>query len=612
MPPTDVTASRPRPTAPPPARPPLEHLTNGVRERPFVVACVAAGLVGLLALTAFTPHYETNDDTTMNLIAAGLAFADRPDEHLVFTNVLIGLPLQQLYLAAPRVPWYGMYEFATTLVAAAALVYAMLRVNPSGWQVAAAVLFLAVAVLPSLVAMQFTRTAALAAIAGLALLLAPLRGASPWPRAADWAGCALLVWGSLIRFESLLITAVMFLPVAAVAAYAAPRAALRRAIPASAALAVAVALYFVNVAYYARDEGWKDFYAYNAIRARFTDYGRYLYTPESKPAFDAAGWDEIDYWMLMNWFYADRDRYSLANLQAITAKAPASPTPTLANIISQMVQHVPQLPGLPRLMLAVPCVACLTVGAWRRLVLPAVLFGLVFAVVVLMTWSGFWVPDRVASSLFFAAMIGITLQPGAADPPARPGGPGLETAFFHGVRVTAGVMAACLVVWSYFGLTSVDEASVAKRRRAEKAMKELNARPDQLFVVWREYFPFDDLVFPLSDPATMRPFKCVSMSWVLPTPFTERRLAQFDIGDIYTAVCDNPKVYVLAMPGLMQQLIEYVRVHYDRNVVFHYTYGDPRDSVFQAFQPGEAPGIVVRSRRIIRAGGEGSQSPQRR
>jgi hypothetical protein len=69
-----------------------------------------AGRPSALTLTRVARLFETNDDTAMNLIAAGIGFADQLYEHLVFTNVLLGLPLKAIYRVAPHVPWYGGYQ----------------------------------------------------------------------------------------------------------------------------------------------------------------------------------------------------------------------------------------------------------------------------------------------------------------------------------------------------------------------------------------------------------------------------------------------------------------------------------------------------------------------
>ncbi len=540
----------------PPVEGPAGRFSRLLRNHPFWVAVAGAAATVLLALTLCTPHYETNDDATMNLIAGGLAFADRPDEHLLFTNVLVGLPLKWLYGRAPAFPWYGAYQLTALAAAACGSAYALLRVNPSPRQAAVAALFLGVGVLPCLAEVQFTKTAFLASLAGLLLFLAPLRGAGVLPRAATAAAAALVVLGALVRFDSFLLACVMAVPAAAVAVWQAPGRAARAALPLAAAAALAAALYGFNQSYYARDEAWSDFYAYNALRAEFTDYQRVRYTPEAEPAFRAAGWQDIDLGMMLNWFYADPERYSLDKLRQVVATVPPTPRRSLWQTAVGEAKDLHRFPDLLQLMLAGLCAAVLTGEGPRRFLLPAVLFGLAWGLAVSLG-TYYWLPPRVAIPFFCGVFAWTALRPGRPEF-LWPGLPGVLDA-------AAWLLAAGTLCWAVADAVQASGESAALHRGAVAALRKLNPREDQLFVVWRESLPFEEVVAPLEDPAVLRPFRCVSASSVLRTPFTERRLAEFDITDLYRAICDRPDVYLVSMPGpppLYRYFQRYVEVHY--------------------------------------------------
>ena len=55
----------------------------------------------------FVPRYLSNDDVGMTIIASGIGGNGSPNEHLLFTNVLIGLMLKSLYTRVPFFPWYS-------------------------------------------------------------------------------------------------------------------------------------------------------------------------------------------------------------------------------------------------------------------------------------------------------------------------------------------------------------------------------------------------------------------------------------------------------------------------------------------------------------------------
>ena len=177
--------------------------------RLLIAGVMTMGIVlGVLAI--FTPRFETNDDAGMNAIAAGRMFVDHPDEHLVFSNVLIGLALKALYRAAPNIPWYGGALFLTASLSLFAVAFACLRRPVSTLDVCLTAAILCLAGAPFLIVLQFTRVAFLAALAGLLLLAAIVRDGKPALHTL-WA-IPFLTAGALIRLESLLLAVVVLSP----------------------------------------------------------------------------------------------------------------------------------------------------------------------------------------------------------------------------------------------------------------------------------------------------------------------------------------------------------------------------------------------------------------
>ena len=58
----------------------------------------------------------------------------------------------------------------------------------------------------------------------------------------------------------------------------------------AAAVVVGFAFFRLNSWYYSRDEAWRDFYKFNALRVAFTDYGRGEYNEATAPVFAKVGW----------------------------------------------------------------------------------------------------------------------------------------------------------------------------------------------------------------------------------------------------------------------------------------------------------------------------------
>ncbi len=605
----------PRPPRTPPEPPPAtpDPVGAAVGRRPLLAAAILAAMPFVVAFVGYTPRYQTNDDATMNLIAAGLAFADRPDEHLLYTNVLIGLPLKWLYEHAPTFPWYGCYQFVTLYAAATGLGYALLRVNPSWRQALVVFVFMWVAVFQCAVEVQFTKTSSITCLAGLLLFLAPLRGAEPWPRAAVVAAAALVLWGSLVRFDSLLLACVITAPVALAAAWPAPARALRAAWPLAATVAVALGLHAVNQLYYAAEDGWKDFYAYNAMRAEFTDYNRYRYTRDTQPAYEAAGWKPIDEQMLKVWFYADPEVYSLERMRRITETVPLAERRPLPQTFVVVAEQLVKYPDLAQVLMAFGCAVLLTGFHWRRLILPSVLFALAFALAMFFD-RYYYIPNHVLILLFFGAMAGAVL---------RPQGPDILPSVASWILAGAVVLTFLVVVLLTF--VTLGNAEIHRQKMSSDVQRwvtELDTRPDQLFVVWADIFPFERLVDPLHDPKLIRPFRCVSLSFLLPTPFTKRRMAEFDVTNLYQAICERSDVFVGAQKDRIPLLRQYLFVHYGIDVPFHMTFrrGPPPFEIYQAdtIQPRLAPSSSGRNNAADNAGvpprpkseaGDGSPAP---
>jgi hypothetical protein len=558
-----------------------------LRCRPFAVACAAAAAVVAAALAAFTPRYETNDDVTMNLVAAGLLVTDRPDEHLLYSNTLVGLPLKALYDAFPRVPWYGLYHYAALAAAAAAACYALLRVDPGGRQAAVALFFLAVVVLPCLVGLQFTKTAFLASLAGL-LLLAPLRGAAPWSKAGDTAGVALVVLGSLIRFQSFALALVVAAPVAAAGALPAPRRALRRAALPGLAAVLALALNAYNARYYARSPGWEDFYAYNALRAEFTDYNRYPLSPKLQPALDVVGWEPVDLDMMRLYFFADRQRYSLEKLRQFTAAAPSRSPIAPERVLDVLSREFRDYPDLLALLAAALCAPLLASDFWRRFALSAAVTATALVLMVALA-AFYWFPAHVGYCLFGGALAAGALCPG--DGTCARLGAGRSGV----LRVTGPLLAAALVLWS---VKEMWERHVVRSQEHEimhTVMRLLRPGPDKIFVIWADMLKLEKVVYPFEDLRDLRDVRCVWLSSLLSTPFTDLKLRELGIGDIYRAMCERPDIYFLAHEGTVPMYQYYVRRRYGIHTKYEVVFPTLQDlSLLPGRMPPRSQFVVFR------------------
>jgi hypothetical protein len=284
----------------------------------FVTAALFATTFAVLS-----PSFQTNDDPQIEMIASGRGMGLAPDEHLIFTNVIIGRLLKSLYLMSPSIPWYGGYLLAVQYLAQATLLYCTLAGGFTRWRLAAYLLLFATVGIFYLNNLQFTTTACLIGQSGAVACLLALRRAAT---AADRSVCgqlavgiALLVVSSLVRLDAFYLTALVALPAAlCLMGWPWRREVVRVAlVGGGVCVALVILLAAYNNAYYARDSRWQAFLTYNKLRIKFNDYGWTRYTPETATIFASVGWTENDHAMIQDWFYDDPEMYSAEKLQRI-------------------------------------------------------------------------------------------------------------------------------------------------------------------------------------------------------------------------------------------------------------------------------------------------------
>ncbi len=195
---------------------------------PFVFALIAVFVLMAASIAIFQIGYDTNDDVFLTMIASGKGICHAPDDHLIFTNVVIGQALKWLYETWPAFPWYGCYLLTIHYLAQATLLYCALTIDrkPStaldpitrrsaiGRQLLLYLIYFAVVELLLLNNLQFTSTAFLAGQSGALVCLVALRQQKLPPGTVRWGlivcGVSFLVMASLVRLECFYLTAHRF------------------------------------------------------------------------------------------------------------------------------------------------------------------------------------------------------------------------------------------------------------------------------------------------------------------------------------------------------------------------------------------------------------------
>jgi len=506
--------------------------------RALAVSVAAVGALFLAVLACFTPAFQTNDDPTMALVVSGTALSARPDEHMVFTSVLVGHALRRLYGTLPGVPWYGAYLLTAQLLAHTVIFSLVLVARGGPRAVLAFLVYFATVGLHFLVNLQFTTTAFLTAQAGALALLAfmgeshestvPLRG----PLAG--AGVALLTLSSLIRFDSFRLALALSAPAAMLLIGGLRRE--RRLGRAMAVVLLAVALpaslRLFDRESYRRDARWADYLERSTLLPELTDYGRAPYDASTRPLYASLGWSENDAILLRNWFVADEAVFDTGRIRALLAATPRlAPGPLGAG--ARRLQRLVSEPALWPLALSLPLLGSLAVAGGRARVWTATVLGCLLALAGLALLRQ--APLHVALPVlaFPAALAAVLAAPPPATAPARNRG-------VHVVLAGAAITGMVL---------SVEQRWYESRRarthneRLRQSLQELAPRPDRLVVAWGLGFPYE-WILPLEDWGYLRGLRLYPLGWLQRSPVSDSTLRAFAVSDLYRALYERMDVFL--------------------------------------------------------------------
>ena len=153
-------------------------------------------LILLLMLIFMLPTYETNDDIAIRQFVNGSR--EVRDPHLVHQNILLGFLYKFFYGITISLPWYEIVQYLVLLVSLTAVTYVLLNSINKKLAFLLTALFLVFFAFECYIRPQYTKTAGVAAAAGLFLLFHTLRMTEK-RRSAQTAAIALVCFGFMYR-----------------------------------------------------------------------------------------------------------------------------------------------------------------------------------------------------------------------------------------------------------------------------------------------------------------------------------------------------------------------------------------------------------------------------
>lgn len=529
--------------------------------------------VALSFLLVGRPYYDTTDDQTMAAIASGTCFVDRPDEHLIYSHVYLGLLLKHLYEIAPTIPWYGLYGTATLAISMSIITWLFLgKSRRPIMMIGIASGALLLTSLRPLLLMQFTTTSALAACAGALLLMECV---DRWRLRKHAIACgigaammfalAAMVRGSsaiLVLAVTVIFTVARFLPTAK----RNWRKMSAQLLALGAAFAITFGLNWLNDRYYQGE--WKDFYpkviATSTIREYRCDY---LTSPLALMMYKHVGWKNSEVSIFFNWYALDEKTYSLEKLKTL-AKLKSDywksnfDTNRAIHGLKVLVTDVSILPLVLPLLFLLPFVSRARLPLASR-----ALF--ILGVLSLCALSIVWMklPMRVFASLILPCTLFVIRYVSTAK----------IASIFHGKigkdlprRTIYATTLLAVFLPSVMLIAFLDwqlRIWSKQERKLTAAIKALSPKPDQLYIRWASTLP-STCISPYADLSKLfKNFVFLPVGAMGQAPFVTNRLKKYGIDDPLRQL-DKENVYLMSNDEFNRYIQMYVAEKYEKELEF--------------------------------------------
>lgn len=274
-------------------------------------AVAAAGIMLLwifILLKTTGIAFELNDDRCIAEILSG-GMTGSPEARTVYMNYFLGLPLSALYRILPQVPWYGGMLVLCHLGLYAALTASFWSRAEKPAEYAVFTGLAGCLVLGNLymtAAIQYTSTAALAAVAGYGCLI--LRGETG--KGMRWF-VFFEALAFLLRGQAMLMVQPLGAAVCAGLYLADRKISPGRRWMRTGRMAAALALILLagtaGVLLSFRGQGWQDYYRFNRAEEKMFDYYKQPAYEEVKHILDRYGVSETEYIAYCNYVILDWD-----------------------------------------------------------------------------------------------------------------------------------------------------------------------------------------------------------------------------------------------------------------------------------------------------------------
>jgi hypothetical protein len=553
---------------------PGENTFLSIIRQPFIFSVLISSVPFALFILFFTPQFMKNDDVFMLLTVSGY-WSGQPDEHMIFSNVIIGGLLKHLYGMIPSINWYSTHLYATYYLSTVLISYSCFKFKPSLMR--AVIFLIGFVVLGGYVLLYptFTTASSMAAQSGIFSIIAFQKdnNQKSWPLAV--LGVLMIVLGGLIRVKSMYMILLLSAPLLIWHSW--KRGSFRIFILVGIALVLSIGAAYCNKAYYHRDEGWRNFYEYNKTRAMLTDNPNFIYDNETKAVFNQAGWSPNDYLMFRAWFYEDEDVYSKDKLKTILTALPTRWRPThLDRLVSEA--KVLSWYLISSSVFILLCFFLMPLGHKKLAGFSLVMSGAVLMYLLL----AYYVPRQgIMAIITFLGFAGIFLA-------TKELGKGRKTRPLTGLTVLLCLFLAASVtcLWKFHKQSTWNE----NHQDSLGGFVKVIANPNVLYVVWPLAFPYE-YISPFSNLEELNSFHIYPLSYISHSPISKEIRTKFGVNNIYKALYERDNVLLMFSPDILPPLKDFIAEHYKASVyfkqLFNYKVTENQMGVYQALKNNE-------------------------
>ncbi|NLG04789.1 MAG: hypothetical protein GX567_13310 [Clostridia bacterium] len=181
---------------------------NGWLAKPISYAFMVNVIFLLIALFAFHPHFEENDDAILAFLIEGV-YGSR-ETHMVYVNVCLGAVLRLFYTVTAGIRWYSVFQYAALFVSFTSCTYLFVKRMKHGKLMS--LLLLLFTFYEAYVSLQYSKTAAIVSAAGYLMIFFFFeeKRKAGCRRIIPVIGSLLIAYAALLRIESFYLATLLF------------------------------------------------------------------------------------------------------------------------------------------------------------------------------------------------------------------------------------------------------------------------------------------------------------------------------------------------------------------------------------------------------------------